>query len=129
MLNHKMLKYKIFLTLYSVLLITIFFASYKYKIPNSVLIAVICSSVYVAFHNETVGIGASTFLRYKMKKRMYDVVWCILFMSSSILVYEIGDYLKETKSLISIQFIMLIGMGEVVADTVLAFFVKQNPEN
>jgi uncharacterized membrane-anchored protein len=124
-----MLKYKIFLTLYTVLLITIFFASFKYKIPNSVLILVICLSVYVAFHNDEVGFGAFNFLRYKINKRMSDVVWWILFVCSSLLMYGIGDYLKESKGLISIQFIMLLVIEEVVADMVFAFFVKYDPKN
>jgi len=134
MLNHKMLKYKIFLTLYTVLLITLFFASFKYKIPNSILISVICLSVYVAFHNETVGISASSafnLLRYKMNKRMFNVIQLILMFSIGISVFGLESYLKETRicSFPYFQMIILLVMEKLVADTVFAFFVKQPPKN
>ncbi|MDK2815105.1 MAG: hypothetical protein PWP18_1018 [Thermoanaerobacter sp.] len=129
MLNHKMLKYKIFLTLYIVLHIAIFYSSFKYKIPIPVLIAVICSSIFVISHNETVGISAFSVLDYKLNKRMGDVVWAILLMSNFLLVAAIGDYLNETRILQCIQMFMLLQTESLVADTVFAFFVKRDPQN
>lgn len=116
-----MLKYRIILTFYTVLSVTVYFTSFIHELPSFILIIGICLSIFLFIYDGSKGIG--------VKGVLPTAVYACIAIITAILLAMIEEHVAviNDPTIVKQAWIhnaMFYTIPFLVTDTISSFFVK-----